>query len=215
MAGWAGPSSVVWGIVAVGMVFAAVPPPAGMRRYLPIAYVAMEAGSSFAIVPLDTEPGQRRFWWLWLAVPVIPSGQCCTACIICHTTTPSLCLCCWVVFRISWLFISLSPTSACSGLFIVQDNQEGWISFQVLLLLLRIRKKNHLRRHNLKPMTRIRLLILLTTFSFVADQLHNVQMCLCLSVLQTTYVQLYHPALFLIPSGDANICYWTVTTFPG
>lgn len=31
----------------------------------------------------------------------------------------------------------------------------------------------------------------------------------------TSLVQLYHPGLFLIPNGDANICDWTVTTMDG
>ena len=65
-------------------------------------------------------------------------------------------------------------------------------------------------------MTRIRLLILLTTFSFCGRSIAQCSdVSLLVSSSDTTYVQLYHPALFLIPSGDANICYWTVTTFSG
>ncbi len=40
-------------------------------------------------------------------------------------------------------------------------------------------------------------------------------MGLSVSTSDTSYVQLYHPGLFLIPSGDSNTCYWTVTTFTG
>ncbi|MEZ4739091.1 MAG: T9SS type A sorting domain-containing protein [Flavobacteriales bacterium] len=35
------------------------------------------------------------------------------------------------------------------------------------------------------------------------------------SASDTSYVQLYHPAFFLIPSGFANVCTWEVATFDG
>jgi hypothetical protein len=31
----------------------------------------------------------------------------------------------------------------------------------------------------------------------------------------TSYVQLYHPGFFLLPSGNANVCAWEVTTVAG
>lgn len=35
------------------------------------------------------------------------------------------------------------------------------------------------------------------------------------SASDTSYVQLYHPGFFNIPSGFANVCDWEVTTFTG
>ena len=57
------------------------------------------------------------------------------------------------------------------------------------------------------------LVALLLACSTAFGQCENVDVSVSSS--DTSYVQLYHPGFFLLPSGNANVCAWEVTTASG
>jgi hypothetical protein len=54
---------------------------------------------------------------------------------------------------------------------------------------------------------------LIISSSTAFGQCQNVDVSVSSS--DTSYVQLYHPGFFLLPSGNANVCEWEVTTAAG
>ena len=60
---------------------------------------------------------------------------------------------------------------------------------------------------------------LVTTCTFILSLTQISAQCsevsLVVSTSDTSLIQLYHPGFFLIPSGEANICEWLVTSFEG
>ena len=59
------------------------------------------------------------------------------------------------------------------------------------------------------------LLILLFVFANLAAHAQCSSVGVQISSSDTSYIQLYNAAFFLIPSGIDNVCEWTVTTFDG
>ena len=57
------------------------------------------------------------------------------------------------------------------------------------------------------------------SFIVILCSLNSLAQCssvtLSVSASDTSFVQLYHPGFFLIPSGEDNVCTWEVSTFDG